>query len=98
MARKINIYKYVKIINYVAMMNFIYNPDRFRVDTEIKIYEPDGSEITVPVVVIIKVDKLNDKQQSLLHRITYGLFNKKFIIDKRIKETPPVKKSRWKFW
>jgi hypothetical protein len=78
------------------MINFIINPDRFRVDTEIKIIEKDGSELIIPVMIIVKADKLNEIQQSYLHRVVYNLFNKRFIVNKQPKL--PIEKPWWKFW
>ncbi len=78
------------------MINFVPNPDRFRVDTEIKIIEKDDSELIIPVMIIVKADKLNEIQQSYLHRVVYNLFNKRFIVNKQPKL--PIEKPRWKFW
>ena len=77
------------------MINYIQNPYRIRVDTSIKVMEKDGSEYSVPVVVIIKMEKLQDKQQAGLHHIVHNIFNKRFIVDKSIKSD---NKSWWKFW
>lgn len=79
------------------MINFIINPDRFHVDTEIKIIEKDGSELIIPVMIIVKADKLNEIQQSYLHRVVYNLFNKRFIVNKQSKP-PTVEKPWYKFW
>lgn len=79
------------------MINFIFNPERLRVDTEIKIIEQDGTEIIVPVIITVKVDKFNEKQQNYIYKIVYNLFNKKFNIDKRPKPNV-IKKPFWKFW
>jgi len=78
------------------MINYIYNPYRIRVDTSIKVIEKDGSEYTVPVVVIIKMEKLQDKKQVRLHNVVHSIFNKMFIVDKNIK--PTNNKNWWKFW
>lgn len=79
------------------MINFVPNPDRFRVDTEIKIIEKDGSELIIPVMIIVKADKLNEIQQSYLHRVVYNLFNKRFIVNKQ-SSPPTVEKPWYKFW
>ena len=79
------------------MINFVPNPDRFRVDTEIKIIEKDGSELIIPVMIIVKADKLNEIQQSYLHRVVYNLFNKRFIVNNQSKP-PTVEKPWYKFW
>jgi hypothetical protein len=79
------------------MINFLTTPDRFRVDTLIKIIEKDGTELMIPVVIVVKADKLNEVQQNYLHRVVYNLFNKKFIIDKKPKQ-PIIKKAWYKFW
>jgi hypothetical protein len=79
------------------MINFLTNPDRFRVDTLIKIIEKDGTELMIPVVIIVKADKLNEVQQSYLHRVVYNLFNKKFIVNTKPKQ-PIVEKPWYKFW
>lgn len=78
------------------MINFVPNPDRFRVDTEIKIIEKDGSELIIPVMIIVKADKLNEIQQSYLHKVVYNLFNKKFIVNKTSKQH--IEQPWWKFW
>jgi hypothetical protein len=78
------------------MINYIQNPYRIRVDTSIKVIEKDGSEYSVPVVIIVKMEKLNNKQQVGLHSIVHNIFNKRFVIDK--KEKPKSNKDWWKFW
>lgn len=76
------------------MINFIHNPDRIRIDTDIIINE-DDKRIVVPVVIYIKIQNLEEKHQSKLWRISYNLFNKTFIVNKNIKKT---KKPWWNFW
>ena len=62
----------------------------------LKIIEKDGSELIIPVMIIVKADKLNEIQQSYLHRVVYNLFNKRFIVNKQPKL--PIEKPWWKFW
>ena len=80
------------------MINFVPNPDRLRVDTEIKLLEKDGTEVIVPIIILVKLDKATEKQQSQLYTIVYNLFNKRFTVNKQPKQPIVVKKPWYKFW
>ena len=77
------------------MLRHQYHPNQLRVDTTIKIIEADGTETTAPVVIIVGLSKLDDKQQINIYKIVNTLFNKMFTLDRR-KHTP--KKPWYKFW
>ena len=79
------------------MINFVPNPDRLRVDTEIKLIEKDGTEVIIPVIILVKLDKATERQQSQIYTIVYNLFNKRFTVNKKPKE-PIVEKPWYKFW
>jgi hypothetical protein len=68
---------------------------QIRVDTTIKIIEKDGTEVTVPVVVLVGISKLNEQQHYNIYKIANILFNKEFILNRQ-PLTP--KKSWWKLW
>jgi hypothetical protein len=79
------------------MIRLLHHPDQLRVDTQIKIIEKDGTETTVPVAILVGISKVKDKQQYNIYRVVDHMFNRDFLIDKRIKASAP-KKSWWKFW
>lgn len=79
------------------MLRHTFHPNQLRVDTTIKIIDSDGTETIAPVVVLVSLSKVEDKQQYNVYKITNTVFNREFTIDKRIKTTTP-KKSWWKFW
>ena len=79
------------------MIRLLHQPDQLRVDTQIKIIEKDGTETTVPVVVLVGISKIKDKQQYNIYRVVDYMFNRDFVIDKRIKASA-TKKPWWKFW
>jgi mannitol/fructose-specific phosphotransferase system IIA component (Ntr-type) len=68
---------------------------QIRVDTTIKIIEKDGTEVTVPVVVLVGINKLNEQQHYNIYKIANILFNKEFILNRQ-SLTP--KKLWWKLW
>jgi hypothetical protein len=77
------------------MLRHQQHPDQLRIDTHIKIIEADGTETIAPVVVLVGLTKIKDKQQINIYKITSRLFNKEFILDRR--NTIP-KKPWWKLW
>jgi hypothetical protein len=79
------------------MIRHNHNPDQLKVNTSIKIIDKDGTETVAPVVVIVGITKVKDKQQYNIYKIVNYIFNRDFVIDKRIKATSP-KKKWWKFW
>jgi hypothetical protein len=79
------------------MLRHTFHPNQLRVDTTIKIIDSDGTETIAPVVVLVSLSKVEDKQQYNIYKITNTVFNREFIIDKRIKTSSP-KKSWWRFW
>ena len=79
------------------MIRYHVNPDQLRVDTTIKIIESDGTETTVPVIVMVSLNKIENKQQGNVYKIVNRLFNREFLLDRRM-PTTPIKKSWWKFW
>jgi hypothetical protein len=79
------------------MIRHQLHPDQLKVNTSIKIIDKDGTETVAPVVVIVGTAKVKDKQQYNIYKIVNYIFNRDFVIDKRIKATSP-KKKWWKFW
>lgn len=69
---------------------------QIRIDTTIKIIEKDGTEISAPVVMLIGLNKIEEKNQYNIFKIANSLFNKEFKLDRRPKDIP--KKSWWKLW
>ena len=77
------------------MIRHISNPDQLRVDTTIKIIEKDGTETTAPVVILVGLSKVEDKQQFNVYKIANRLFNREFTLDRR----GLIPKKPWyKFW
>ena len=79
------------------MIRHQYHLNQLRVDTQIKIIEEDGTETTASVVVLVGLNKVDDKQQYNIYRIVNNAFNRDFTLDRRIKASSP-KKSWWKLW
>ena len=79
------------------MIRHQYHLNQLRVDTQIKIIEEDGTETTASVVVLVGLNKVDDKQQYNIYRIVNNAFNRDFTLDRRIKASSP-KKPWWKFW
>ena len=77
------------------MIRHQYHPNQLRVDTTIKIIEEDGTETIAPVVVLVGLSKVNDKQQYNIYKIANRLFNKEFTLDRR---NIIPKKPWWKLW
>jgi hypothetical protein len=71
------------------------HPEQLRIDTTIKIIEADGKETTAPVIVLVGLSKVNEKQQYNIYKIASRLFNKEFILDRR---NLVIKKPWWKLW
>jgi len=78
------------------MIRHISNPDQLRVDTTIKIIEADGTETTAPVLILVGLSKVKDKQQYNIYKIANRVFNKEFTLDRRNLVQP--KKKWWKLW
>ena len=79
------------------MLRHQFHPNQLRIDTTIKIIEEDGTEVTAPVVILVGLSKVNDKQQYNIYKIVNKLFNRDFTLDKRIKTTSP-KRQWYQFW
>ena len=79
------------------MIRHSLHPHQLRVDTTIKIIGSDGIETVAPVVVLIDMSKIDEKQETNVLKIANRVFNRDFTIDKRIKTTSP-KKPWYKFW
>jgi len=79
------------------MIRHTFHPPQLRVDTTIKIINSDGTETIAPVVVLVNLASIESKHESNILKITNKVFNRDFIIDKRIQVTAP-KKSWWKLW
>ena len=79
------------------MIRHQHHPDQLRIDTNIRIIESDGTETVAPVVVLIGLTKVEDKQQYNVYKISNKLFNREFILDRRIKISSQ-KKPWWKLW
>jgi hypothetical protein len=67
---------------------------QIRVDTVIKIIEQDGTEVTALVTILVGVNRVKEDKWYNIYKIANILFNKDFILDRRL--TP--KKSWWKIW
>ena len=52
------------------MIRYHVNPDQLRVDTTIKIIEADGTETVAPVIVLVGLSKVDDKQQYNIYKIS----------------------------
>lgn len=81
----------------MSMIHFNHERTQVRVDTTIKIIEQDGTEVIAPVVVLISTSKIEEKHKFNIYKVSNGLFNKDFTLDRRPKTTPSTK-SWWKFW
>jgi hypothetical protein len=71
------------------------HPEQLRVDTNIKIIEADGTETIAPVVVLVGLSKVENKQQYNIYKITNRTFNREFTLDRR---NLVSKKPWWKLW
>jgi hypothetical protein len=78
------------------MIHFQNHPNQIRIDTTIKIIELDGTETIAPVVVLVGLAKVGDKQHSNILKISNSVFNKEFKLDRR--KTILYKKPWWKLW
>ena len=79
------------------MIRHTLHPPQLRVDTTIKIINSDGTETIAPVVVLVNLTNVEPKHESNILKIANKVFNRDFIIDKRIQVTAP-KKPWWKLW
>ena len=79
------------------MIRHTIHPPQLRVDTTIKIISSDGTETIAPVVVLVNLTRVEEKHESNILKITNRVFNRDFIVDKRIQATSP-KKPWWRFW
>ena len=79
------------------MLRHQFHPNQLRIDTTIKIIEEDGTGVTAPVVILVGLSKVENKQQYNIYKIVNKLFNRDFTLDKRIKTSAP-KKPWWKLW
>jgi hypothetical protein len=79
------------------MIRHQHHPDQLRIDTNIKIIESDGTETISPVVVLVGLSKVENKQQYNIYKIANKLFNREFTLDRRIKLSSQ-KKPWWKLW
>lgn len=78
------------------MIRQSHHPNQLRIDTDIKIIESDGTETTAPVVILVGLSKVDNKRQYDIYKIVNKLFNREFILDRRLKNHP--KKPWWKLW
>ena len=82
------------------MLRFNQSTNQIRIDTTIKIIEKDGTEVVAPVVVIVYLNKVEEKYQHNIYKLSNSLFNKIFLLDRikvaKTKQTPP--KPWWKMW
>ena len=77
------------------MIRHQLHPNQLRIDTTIKIIEADGTETIAPVVVLVGLSKVEDKQQYNIYKIASRVFNKEFKLDRR----GLIPKKPWyKFW
>ena len=79
------------------MIRHTFHPNQLRIDTTIKIIESDGTETIAPVVVLIGLSKVEQNQEQNILKIANRVFNRDFILDRRIKTTAP-KRLWWRFW
>jgi hypothetical protein len=78
------------------MIRILQQSNQLRIDTTINIIEADGTEIISPVLVVIGLAKVDEKQQFNIYKIANNIFNKKFTLDRRPKTI--TKKPWWEFW
>jgi dephospho-CoA kinase len=79
------------------MIHHQNHPNQLRIDTIIRILEADGTETVAPVVVLVGLSKVDDKQQYNIYKLSNKLFNREFTLDRRIKVSSS-KKPWWKLW
>lgn len=79
------------------MIRQTFHPNQLRVDTTIKIIDSDGVETVAPVLILVSLSKIEGKQETNMLRIVNKLFNRDFILDKRI-QVIATKKPWWKLW
>ena len=79
------------------MIRHTLHPNQLRINTTIKIIESDGAETIAPVIVLVDLTKIGLRQEQNILKISNKLFNRDFILDRRIKVTSP-KKPWWKLW
>jgi hypothetical protein len=77
------------------MLRHQHHPDQLRIDTHIKIIDTDGTETIAPVVILVGLTKVKNKQQYNIYKIVNQLFNREFILDRR---NTISKKPWWKLW
>ena len=79
------------------MIRIQHHPEQLRIDTQIKLIDKDGDEMTAPVVILVGLTRIKtEKQQYNLYKIVNTLFNKDFTLDRRKPLQP--KKPWYKFW
>jgi len=79
------------------MIRIQHHPEQLRIDTDIKFIDKDGVETIAPVVVLVGMTRVEEKNKYNFYKIAESLFNRDFILDKRIKITT-TKKPWYKFW
>ncbi len=77
------------------MIRHTIHPNQLRVDTTIKIINSDGTETIAPVVVLVNMSKVEQKQESNILKIVNRIFNREFTLDRR---NLVPKKPWWKLW
>jgi hypothetical protein len=77
------------------MIRHQLHPDQLRIDTTIKIIEKDGTETIAPVVVLVGLSKVKDKQQFNIYKLANSIFNRPYTLDRR----GLIPKKPWdQFW
>ena len=79
------------------MIRIQHHPEQLRIDTSIKFIDKDGVETIAPVFILVGMGKVEEKSKYNIYKIANTLFNRDFILDKRIKVTK-TKKPWYRFW
>jgi hypothetical protein len=81
------------------MLRFNQSTNQIRIDTTIKIIEKDGTEVIAPVVVMVYLNKIEEKHQHNVYKLSNSLFNKMFLLDRiKIAKAKQPNKPWWKVW
>lgn len=78
------------------MIRSLHNPKQIRIDSTIKLIDKEGKETSVPVVILVGLNKVEENKIYDIYKITKYLFDKEFVLNKKEKVTIP-KKPWWKF-
>lgn len=81
------------------MIRINQSANQIRIDTTIKIIEKDGTEVIAPVVVLVGLNKVEEKHHSNIYKLSSSLFNKIFLLDRiKIAKSKQPAKPWYKIW